>query len=60
MKGAAKTKAKRKEVDSQFIVEALVEKYVAAVLATGENESQSQLTTILSSTNCISPNHLLL
>lgn len=39
MKGAATTKAKRKEVLSQLMMEEVVEKYSAAVLATGEKES---------------------
>lgn len=34
--GEATTKAKRKEVLSQFMVVTVVEKWVAAVLATGE------------------------
>lgn len=39
VKGAATTKANRKAVLSQLMMEEVVEKYSAAVLATGENES---------------------
>ena len=39
MKGAATTKAKRKAVESQLMMEEVVEKCSAAVLATGEKES---------------------
>lgn len=49
MKGAATTKAKRKAVLSQLMMEEVVEKYSAAVLATGENESHwttSSVTTL--------------
>lgn len=39
MKGEATTKAKRKAVLNQLMMEEVVEKYAAAVLATGEKVS---------------------
>lgn len=55
VKGAETQKEKRKEVLSQLMAVSDVSKYSAELLDTGEKDSQSHDTTILSSTSCDKP-----
>lgn len=55
VQGAARQKEKRNEVLNQLMAVSDVLKYSAEVLDTGENDSQSHDTTMLSRTSCANP-----